>query len=109
MSQEKITYNDVREYEKLFTLAPSFVLERIARKNTNLVLKFEGAIQSYLENLTDNQKNKLGIILSSDVDELQSIMKEAYQRSGKKQYRILANPKYKSFIENNLDGIRKMI
>ena len=109
MSQEKITYEDVREYEKLFTLAPSFVLERIARKNTNLVLKFEGAIQSYLGNLTDDQKNKLGIILNSDVDELQSIMKEAYRRSGKKQYRILANPKYKGFIEDNLDGIRNMI
>ncbi len=106
---EKITYDDVKEYEKLFTLAPSFVLERMAKRNTNLVLKFSDRIQSHLDNLTEDQKNKLNILLSSDVDELQSVMAEAYSRSRKKQYKILANPKYKRFIEDNLDDLRKMI
>jgi hypothetical protein len=62
-----------------------------------------------MDNLTLDQRNKLDIILSSDVDELQSIMDEAYRRSGKRQYQILANPNYKKFIVDNLDGLREMI
>jgi hypothetical protein len=62
-----------------------------------------------MDNLTLDQRNKLDIILSSDVDELQSIMDEAYLRSGKRQYQILANPNYKKFIVDNLDGLREMI
>lgn len=106
---DKITYEDVMEYESLFTLAPSFLLERFARKNTNLVLKFESIIQGYLDNLTSDQKRKLDIILNSDVDDLQNIMNESYSKTGKKQFRILANPKYKQFIVDNLESIRKMI
>ena len=38
---EKITYDDVVEYNYLFTFAPSFLLERMAKKNSNLVKKFK--------------------------------------------------------------------
>ena len=109
MENEKITYRDVHEYETLFTLAPSFLLEGFARRNTNLVSKFRSIIQSYMNNLTEIQKAKLDIILKCDIDELQSIMKEAYVRTGIKQYQILANPNYKGFIKDNLDEIRLMI
>ena len=109
MENEKITYSDVEEYETLFTLAPSFLLEGFARRNTNLVSKFRSIIQSYMDNLTEIQKDKLNIILKSDIDELQSIMKEAYVRTGIKQYKILANPNYKGFIKDNLDEIRLML
>ena len=88
---EKITYEDVKEYENLFMLAPSFLLERFARKNTNLVSKFKSQIQSHLNNLDDVQRAKLNVILNSDVDELQAVMEEAYKKSGVKQYRVLAN------------------
>ena len=104
-----ITYADVEEYQTLFTLAPSFLLEGFARRNINLVSKFKPIIQSYMDNLTDIQKNKLDIILSTDIDELQSIMNEAYIRTGIKQYNILANPNYRGFIKDNLDEIREMI
>lgn len=109
MSENKITYSDVEEYEGLFTLAPSFLLETFARRKTNLVSKFKSIIQSYMNDLSDDQKNKLDIILSSEIDELQSIMSEAYHKTSKKQYQILANPKYKEFIEDNLNEIREMI
>ena len=109
MSEDKITYADVEEYNDLFSLAPSFMLEGFARRNTNLVLKFKSVIQSYMDNLTDEQRHKLDLILSSDVDELQSIMLESYRKTNKKQYKILANPKYKPFIENNLGELRSMI
>jgi hypothetical protein len=81
----------------------------LARKNKNLVSRYKPIIQGYMDNLTLDQRNKLDIILSSDVDELQSIMDEAYRRSGKRQYQILANPNYKKFIVDNLDGLREMI
>lgn len=106
---EKITYDDVDEYNYLFTLVPSFVLERMARKNSNLVAKFKSTIQSYLYNLTSDQRNKLNIILESDVSELLDVMHEAYLKTNKKQYKILADSNYKQFIELNLDELRAMI
>ena len=109
MTEDKITYADVEEYQMLFALAPPFLLEIFARRATDLVLKFKPIIQSYMDNLNDVQKNKLDIILSTDVDELQSVMWEAYQKTNIKQYEILANPEYKDFIKDNLDKIRKMV
>ena len=109
MSEDEITYKDIEEYESLFALAPSFLLKRFAKKNSNLVLKFHSSIQSHLENLNDEQKRKLDIILKTDVSELQNILHEAYVQTDKKQYKILANPKYKQFIELNLNEIRKMV
>lgn len=109
MSNDKITYSDVEEYERLFTLAPSFLLERLASRNTDLVSKFKPIIQGYMNDLTSEQKSKLDIILASEVHELQDIMHEAYLRSKKRQYKVLANPKYRQFIEDNLEGIRRML
>lgn len=106
---EKITYDDIKNYEKLFSLTPSFLLERWAKKNTNLVSKFESRIQDNLDNLNEGHKRKLDLILNSDVEELQNILQEAYDISDKKQYKILANPKYKEFIKLNLDEIRKLV
>ncbi|MBQ6349586.1 MAG: hypothetical protein IJI42_01490 [Methanobrevibacter sp.] len=109
MSEDKITYSDVKEYEKLFTIIPPFLLERFAKKNSNIVLKFKSRVESFLTKLSPNQRNKLDIVLNSDIDELQAVMSEAYSKSNKKQYKILANPKYKPFVESNLDEVRKMI
>ena len=106
---DKITYDDVKEYESIFKMAPSFLLERFARKNTNFVLKFQSQIQSHLNSLNQDQMNKLDLILRTDVVILQQIMHEAYLKSKIKQYKILANPKYRQFVESNLAELRKMI
>lgn len=106
---DKITYDDVREYENLFMLAPSFILERFAKRNSNLVSKFKSQIQSHLNNITDEQRKKLDIILATPTNELQGIMNEAYMKTNIKQYKILANPNYKEFIESNLGEIRKLV
>lgn len=108
MSEKRITYEDVKEYENLFSLIPPLLLKRFARKNTNLVLKFQTQIKKYLSELSDNQKNKLEILLNTEIDELQSLMEEAYQKSNKKQYKIFANPKNRQFIENNLNELHKL-
>ena len=105
---EKLSYDDVKQYEHLFSLVPSFMLERMAKKNRNLVDKFKSKIQPRLESLSDNQRNKYEMILNSDVDELQSIMAEAYEKTDKKQYKILANPKYRKFIETNIEELKKL-
>ncbi|WP_405305373.1 hypothetical protein [Methanobrevibacter sp.] len=109
MDKEGITYKDVNEYEKFFNLTPPFLLERFAKKNTNLVLKFESKVKIYMDNLNDHQKKKLEFLLSSNIDDLQRVMDDAYRRYGKKQYKILANPKYKEFIKINLNEVSKMI
>ena len=106
---DKITYDDVKEYESIFKMAPSFLLERFARKNTNFVSKFQSQIQSHLNSLNQDQMNKLDLILRTDVVILQQIMHEAYLKSKIKQYKILANPKYRQFVESNLAELRKMI
>lgn len=105
---EKISYEDVKQYEHLFSLVPSFMLERMAKKNRNLVDKFKSKIESKINSLSDTQRAKYDIILNSDVEELQAVMAEAYEKSDKKQYKILANPKYKEFIELNIGELKKL-
>ena len=105
---DKITYEDFKEYESLFSLAPSFMLKHFARKKTNIVLKFQSSIEDYLDRLTDEEKRKLEIVLNSDTDDLQALMLEAYNKHHKKQYKILADPKNKGFIELNLAEMRKL-
>ena len=106
---EEITCDDVLEYQHFLKLAPPFLLGRMAKKNSNLVSKFESKVKSYLDNLSDNQRKKLDIVLNTDTDELQVIMDEAYRKSNKKQYKILADPKNKEFIELNIGELRKMV
>lgn len=105
----EITYEDVEEYEKLFKVIPSFLLEGFAKKNTNLVVKFESKVKSFLNNLNDDQKHKLNIVLNSEVEELQSILDDAHSRNNLKQYEILSNPDYKEFIETNLNEVRRLM
>ncbi|WP_407380344.1 hypothetical protein [Methanobrevibacter sp.] len=104
-----ISYEDVKEHHYLFTLAPAFILKMMAGTNSNLVSKFKSTVQYYMDGLTDEQKSKLDIILSSDIDDLQIIMDESYRKTKKEQYKILADPKNKEFIKKNLDELRKMI
>lgn len=107
--EDNLTYKDVKEYEHLLTLAPPFLLKRMAKKNSNLVSKFRPKVQSYLNSLDENHKKKLDILLVTDVDDLQELLGEAYSESNKKQYKILADPKNKEFIELNLNELREMV
>ncbi len=107
--EDKISYKDLEEYEHLFSLAPSFVLKRMAKRNSNVVQKFQSRIEDHLNKLNDEQKNKLHIMLNSDVDYLQDLLAEAYTKTGLKQYKILADPKNKKFIEVNLNELKKLV
>jgi hypothetical protein len=105
----KITPEDIEEYAHLFKLVPAFMLERMAKRNANLVSKFESTIQNHMDNLTPNQRNKLDIILASEIEDLQIMMAKAYEKTKKGQFKVLAKPEYRDFIEKNLSEIRKMI
>lgn len=109
MSEEKITYEDVKEFENFFTMAPPFILERFAKKKTNFVEKFSSKVQSFIDGLDEEHLKKLNIVLNTDTDELQRVLDDAYKQSGKKQYKILADPKYKEFIEININALREMV
>ena len=106
---DKLTYEDVKPYEELFTAMPAFLLERFAKRKSNFVVKFKSKVESFLAGLDDDQKKKLDIVLNSDIDELQAVMAEAYEKTNIKQYKVLANPNYKEFIELNLNEIEKML
>lgn len=107
--EEKITCDDVLEYQHFLKLAPPFLLGRMAKKKSNLVSKFESKVKSYLANLNDDQRKKLAIVLVSDVDDLQVAFSEAYEKSNKKQFKILADPKNKEFIELNIEELKKIV
>lgn len=106
---KKISYEDIKEYQHLFALAPAFVLEMMAKKNSNLVVKFRQHILPHFEKLTENEKGRLEIVLNSDIDDLQKLMEESFEKSGIKQFKILANPKYKEFIEMNIAELKKLL
>lgn len=109
MSNEDIGYEDVREYENLFTIAPAFIIERMLKKNRNFVSKFKSAIEAHLTSLNEEEKAKLEIIFKKDIEDLQAVMKEAYIKTNKRQYKVLSDPKYKQAIKSNLDELRKMV
>ncbi len=109
MDGERLSYRDVREYESLFRMAPTFLLERFAKKNSNIVLKFKSQIISQINGLSDEQLEKLDLMLRTDIVELQAIMQKAYLKTKIRQYKILANPKYREFLEINLNELRKLI
>ena len=105
----ELTCDDVLEYQNLLKLAPTFILKRMARKKSNLVKKFEPKVKQYLENLDTHQQEKLNILLNSNIDDLQALMNETYQKTNNKQFKILADPKNKEFIHINLEELKKLV
>ena len=66
--------------------------------------------------LTDNIKEKFFrnsqrviFIINTDIDELQATMAEAYRLTNKKQFKILANPDNREFLELNRLELRKIV
>lgn len=109
MADDKLTYEDIKRYEFVLAKVPSLLLGTMIRTNANLVSKFKSTIVSKLDSLNEVHKKHLNILLNSDVAEIQAICKEAYQKSGKKQYKQLSQPKATKFIEKNLKELKKLV
>jgi hypothetical protein len=105
----KISYEDIEPYESLLAKAPAFALKGMIKRETNVVSKFKSQVVSRLPALTPENEAKLDAILNTPESELQEFMKEAYQKSGKKQYKLLADPKAENFIRKNLEEVRKIM
>ncbi len=93
-------------YESLFTLVLSFMLRSMIKRRTNLAEKFNSQVVS-ISNLEPYEKGKLEIILDSDVEDLQEVLNQAYDKTYKKQFKLLADPNAREFITLNLDYIKK--
>ncbi len=103
-----ITEKDVIETMDLFTKVPSILLRGWVSKNSNLVKSFSNQIGSYKNNLSPHDMARIEKVMEMPVDELQEILKKAYERTGKKQLKILADPKAKKFIVLNLQEAQKV-
>lgn len=66
---DKITCDDVLKYEHLTSKVPAFLLGRMAKRNSNLVSKFESQIRLRIGNLDENSEHLLNVILNSDVSD----------------------------------------
>ena len=109
MSEDKITYEDIQRYEFVLGKVPSLLLGTMIRRNSNMVSKFESTIVSRLDTLDETQKKHFDIIINSDVSEIQALLREAYEKSGKKQYKQLSDPKAAKFIESNMAELKKIV
>ncbi len=107
--EEKVTIDDVMAFEHLFSSTPSFILERMARKKTNVVKKFEDIVRKHLSLADEKEMRKLNMAINTDIDELQATMAEAYRLTNKKQFKILANPDNREFLELNRLELRKIV
>ena len=65
-------------------------------KNSNLVKSFSNQIESYKNKLSPYDMARAEKVMEMPVEELQEILKKAYDRTGKKQLKILADPKAKT-------------
>lgn len=109
MSERKITYEEIEKYEFVFAKVPSLLLGTMIRRNSDIVSKFKPQIVSKLNNLNEVQQEQLDTILNTEVSTLQELLKEAYEHSGKKQYKQLSDPKAAPFLEKNLSELKKIV
>lgn len=108
-SEIVITEKDVIETLDLFTKVPSILLRRWVSKNSNLVKSFQSQMESYKSRLSSREMARAEKVMEMPVEELQEILKKAYFRTGKKQLKILADPKARPFIVLNLQEARKIL
>ena len=106
---EKITLEDILPYQGYVSKVPAFALKRMAKRKSNLVSKFESQIKSRLGNMSQHQRHRLDVAINSEVSDLQKVMDEAFEKTGKKQFKILADSKNEEFIRKNLDELEKIL
>ncbi|ADZ10052.1 hypothetical protein Metbo_1830 [Methanobacterium lacus] len=105
----KITEEDVLELLHLFTKVPSLILKGVVARRSNVVKSFEGKILEYKEQLSEDELAKIRVVLEMPTSELQKILHNAYEKTGKKQLKILSEKNAEPFIEKNLDALEKIL
>jgi|WetSurMetagenome_2_1015567.scaffolds.fasta_scaffold377124_1 hypothetical protein len=105
----KISEEDVIDLLDIFTKVPSIILKGVVSGNMNVVKSFETQIIEYKSQLSSEEIKKIRLVLKMPVSELQGILNDSYNITGKKQLKILADPKAGPFIEKNLKEIDEIL
>ncbi len=109
-SQENtITEKDVMEVLDVFTKVPAALLKMAISRNMNVVKTFESQIEDYKSQLSEEDKVKIKKVMEMPVPELQEILNKAYQETGHKQLKILADPDAEPFITENFKELKKVL
>jgi hypothetical protein len=105
----KITEKDVMAFMDLFTQVPVILLKGAVSSNMNVVKTFQNQIESYKSRLTSEELEKIKAVIDMPVPEIQKILYNAYEGTGKKQLKILADPEAEKFISGNLKELKKVL
>lgn len=105
----KITEEDVIDLLHVFTKVPSLILKGVVARRSNVVKSFEGQILEYKEQLSDYELAKVKAVLEMPTSELREILRRSYEKTGKKQLKILSEEKAEPFIEKNLAALEKIL
>lgn len=108
-NEVEITEKDVIGMMDAFTRATPVMLKIMVKNNMNVVKSFESQIKKYESQLKEDEKVKIEKVLEMPVPELQKILNNAYQETGKKQFKILADPKAEAFITSNLKELKRLL
>ncbi|MGZ7119651.1 MAG: hypothetical protein ACXVH2_08075 [Methanobacterium sp.] len=106
---QKITDEDVIGLMDLFTRVPVILLKGAISSNMNAVRRFEDRIESYKSRLKPEEMEKIRAVTEMPIPELQEILHNAYLKTGKKQFKLLADPKAQKFISKNLNELKKVL
>ena len=109
MFQENITEEDVLEVMDLFFKVPVILLKIAISNNMNAVRKFEDQIVSYKDKLSLKDIEKIELVTEMPVDKIQEILLNVYIKTGKKQFKLLSDPKAQKFISINLKELKKVL
>lgn len=109
MKGAKITEDDVIELMDLFSAIPVVLLKGAISSNMNAVKTFKNQIESYRTQLTPLEMEKVKAVTEMSVPEIQKILYNAYGKTGKKQLKILADPKAEKFISHNLSELKLLL
>ncbi len=105
----EITEEDVMGLMDQFTRVPPLILKMVVSGNSNVVNSFQGQIEDYKNSLSPEEMAKIEKVLEMPVEDLQEILRNAYQKTNQEQLRILADPKAKPFIQKNLQGLERIL
>lgn len=108
-NEVKITEEDVMELMDIFTKVPVVMLKGAISGNMNVVKTFEVQIDSYKTRLSPEEIAKIKAVLEMPVPEIQEMLSRIYDKTGKKQLKILADPKAEKFISGNFKELKRVL
>lgn len=102
--EEKDIWNILNTIEQF----PPFVANKYVSLNINAVEEFEDKIEDYKNKLSEEDLFKIRKIIETPVEELQDVLNELYLETNMEQFKIMADPKAKPFIDLNVRELRRI-